>query len=260
MQSRHSGTAIVLQFANRPALEFTQIVNAFDTKMRDCGSGQRNLIWDCDDIAMLDRGPLRVALGWVRPGIRKNCWYLVIVIGPSPDEAAPLVDDAAWTALADRIIDETKAYLPFDDVFRSQVTRGIDADLIDFYTELVLSTGGADPARRPDIDGAAPRFANMDEDTSKSRASWSPHILRPSAASETSHAAPAPSATGTTSEDACIRELREILTSKDSERATYTRELVTLGALCLTMFLHVANIGGMQPVYTLLVENVLRVI
>ncbi len=228
MATRHSGTAIVLEFSSRPALDFGQIVQAFDTTMHPCGPGPRQITWDGNDLAILYRGPLRIALGWVKPCDRKPCWYLVIAAGSSKDGDTMETESAAWDALGDRIVAQVERIMRFDNVFRGQISQPIDADLIDLLTELVLSTPAEDTAAKP---------TDIDEDDPQSYAFWSAHALRSRAAPEVN--APLD---GTCAEQDRIRQLREIMVAPEDEAIGMSTHLI-IYSLCLALFLQVPKIG-----------------
>ena len=85
MENSSFGTVSALQFQARPELNFVDIVEEFDIAFQMADSPTRGLKWDCDDVAILDRDLLRIALGWVEPSDEDQPWYLIIGVGPSPD-------------------------------------------------------------------------------------------------------------------------------------------------------------------------------
>ncbi|MFX0544692.1 hypothetical protein ACEWPL_004015 [Roseovarius sp. S1116L3] len=254
-------------------MSFESLVGEFDRKLTRTGGGQSHLTRDGDDIAIFDRGPIRVALGWVAPGLRKKNWYLIMVVGPSPEATGPVPDDAAMSAMANRVLKHAEARFPTDSVFRCDVDRQIDSDLIDYMTEAVLSTDA------PIVPAPVEPLVNHGEDLSKTRASWSPHILH---AHRDAHETPTrPRARkkparlqaghlvstaldeppqqeaaheGDDEQDRMAR-IRQILTEIDPEQAISLPMHLTLYTFSLSMMLHVPSIGAALFVYNLLRED-----
>ncbi len=278
MHPQYAGTAAAFEFASRPPISFEMLVGECDRKLSRAGGGQSQLTRDGDDIAIFDRGPLRVALGWVAPGLRKKNWYLIMVVGPSPMPKGPVPDDAAMSAMANRVLNHAEARFPTDSVFRCDVDRQIDSDLIDFMTEAVLST---DAPSAPDS-GDHP--VNYGEDPLKRRVSWSPHILLAHQDAEVAFArpncrkrairvqsgrlvaaglnAPPCPAVAQESDDERNRlaQLRQILTEIDPEQAISLPMHLALYTFSLSMMLQVPPVGAALLVYNLLREDALTFI
>ncbi|MFX0543434.1 hypothetical protein ACEWPM_017245 [Roseovarius sp. S4756] len=254
-------------------MSFESLVGEFDRKLTRAGGGQSQLTRDGDDIAIFDRGPIRVALGWVAPGVRKKNWYLIMVVGPSPEYKGPIPDDTAMSAMANRVLKHAEARFPTDSVYRCDVDRQIDSDLIDFMTEAVLSTD------TPSAPNPVDPPINYAEDLSKTRACWSPHILLAHRDAEEYQkrskakkqqvrlqsgrlVGTAPDAlpvqdTAQVGDDERDRvaQLRQILTEIDPEQAISLPMHLTLYTFSLSMMLHVPSIGAALFIYNLLRED-----
>lgn len=275
MHSHYLGKAAALQFSARPPVDFHDIVAEFERKLDRAGGGQNHTIRDGDDIAIFDHGPIRVALGWVRPSQEKPNWYLIVAVGPAPNAAVPIPDGATMSALADRILKRAEARFPTDSVFRCEVDREIDSDFIDLVTELVLSTEVSEtPAP---VDGPV----NYNEDLSKTCASWSSHVLQAHRDDGEAQAKPRSKArpvelhngrlVGATpfyqvpqmieeeddDENDRLGQVRQILTEIDPEKAISLPMHLTLYTFSLSMMLQVPSVGAALLVYNLLREDVL---
>ena len=251
MSLQYFGTAAALQFSNRPPLSFDDIVGEFDAKLLSGADGKRRMTRDCDDIAILDRGPIRVALAWVRPGQRKSHWYLIIAVGPSPEATGPVPGDATLTALADKIISRAEARLPTDSVLRCEVVRPINSDYIDLVTELLLSAddASADESSADDlsVDGpAAQPTLHCDARPPKARP------CRPLQMPHTPHTDKV-----ATDEHARTEMLRQILSEVDPEKAISLPMHLTVYTFSLSMALQVPPVGIAMLVYAILREDAL---
>lgn len=241
MSLQYFGTAAALQFSNRPSLSFEAIVGEFDAKLRGGADGQRHMTRDCDDIAILDRGPIRVALAWVRPGQRKSHWYLIIAVGPSPVSKGVVPDVTKMAALADKIIQQADARLTSDSVLRCEVVRPINSDYIDLVTDLVLSAdeAGADgPVAQP--------ILHCDARPAKARP------CRPLQMPQTSHTDKV-----TSDDHARIQTLRQVLCEIDPEKPISLPMHLTIYTFSLSMALQVPPVGIAMLVYAILREDAL---
>ena len=198
---------------------------------------------DCDDIAILDRGPIRVALAWVRPspGIRKSHWYLIIAVGPSPAFKGAVPDVTKMATLGDRIIQQANAHLAADSVLRCEVVRPINSEYIDLVTDLVLS------ADDTGIDGSvAQPILHCDARPAKARPD------RPLQMPKTPHTDKV-----TPDDHARIQTLRQVLSETDAEKPISLPMHLTIYTFSLSMALQVPPVGIAMLVYTILREDAL---
>lgn len=136
------GTIAVLEYRKKPQLGFADIVEEFDISFQMADTGQRSLTWDCDDVAILDRESLRIALGWIEPFDPGASWHLVIAVGSSPagDERPPV--PGYFEAMSQHIVDHTDSYLPYDTVMQGEASCPIGSELIDRVADLLESSTG----------------------------------------------------------------------------------------------------------------------
>jgi len=134
------GAIAAIQFRTKPPLDFADIVEEFDISFKPEGL-KRSLTWDCDDIALMDRGFLRIGLGWLAPDDDEGAWYLVLAVGPGPDAPEMPDTDILCNRLTRHILRKTKAYLPFDTVYHGTVSGAVDATLIDSVIEALQELG-----------------------------------------------------------------------------------------------------------------------
>ncbi len=241
MRTLYSGTAAALQFSTPLQTGFDDIVCAFRTRLAGGGCGQVHITHDCEDVAILDCGPIRVALGWVEPGPRQSDWYLVIAVSRSLGGYG-YIDDPALTSIAESIIDQAGAHLGADNVFRCKVDRKVDTDFIDFVTEMVLNTR----------DESAKPSSNHDEDLSKHHASWSPYLLQGHSIEKEP---PQPAVEEEDTEEGRLKQLRKVLTEVDQEKTISLPMHLTLYTFSLSMMLQVPSVGAALLVYNILRED-----
>lgn len=137
------GTIAALEFRTRPDIDFVDIVEEFDIAFQMADSNQRSLTWDCEDIAIIDRESLRVALGWLPPTEPGTSWYMVIGVGQLPEKTGSNVGRESFDFLTQCIIERTQAHLPFDAVLRGDARQPVDADLIDNVFDLLRLSSDA---------------------------------------------------------------------------------------------------------------------
>ncbi|MEQ9259072.1 MAG: hypothetical protein RIG84_08220 [Roseovarius sp.] len=145
MEKQAYGSVVALEFRRRPSINFADIVEEFDIAFQMVDSRTRSLTWDCDDIALIDRDSLRVALGWLPAKEDQGAWHLVIAVGLPPQARNDQIDLASINFLADRIVERTREFLPFNAVMHGEATQPVSADLIDTVFDL-LRTSTSDMA------------------------------------------------------------------------------------------------------------------
>ena len=82
MSRQEFGEIAALEYHAPPGMDFPDIVEEFDISSRALSSQVRRLTWDGEDIAIIDRERVRIALGWLPPSRRNRPHYLVIAMGP----------------------------------------------------------------------------------------------------------------------------------------------------------------------------------
>lgn len=179
MTRKDCGTITALKYTTRPRLDFPDIVEEFDIAFQKHPTQTRSLTWDCDDIAIIDRGPLRLALGWLapesvsradkgvtdsppKPGTDDDTtrpWYLVIAVGMQPGQRNNRFDSGAYEMMSRRVAERMQKILPFDAVIRGPANQPITADLLDATFELLRAeikddrTGNSGNPRNLDENG-----------------------------------------------------------------------------------------------------------
>lgn len=137
MEKQAYGSVVAMEFRTRPSINFADIVEEFDIAFQMVDSRKRSLTWDCDDIAIIDRDSLRVALGWLPGKGPGAAWHLVVAVGMAPHARNEKMDLGSIRFLADRIVERTKDYLPFSAVMHGDAHQPISADLIDTVFDLL---------------------------------------------------------------------------------------------------------------------------
>ena len=140
------GSVVAMEFRTRPSVAFKQIVEEFDTAFQMVDARSRSLSWDCEDIAIIDRDDLRVALGWLPASEEDKRWHLIIAVGAPPQVEMDNIDIGSLRYLASAIAERTQDYLPFSAVMHGEATQPICADLIDMVFDLVRHESSYDTA------------------------------------------------------------------------------------------------------------------
>lgn len=154
MTNNTYGTVAALQYDSRPEMDFADIVEEFDIAFQMIDTKKRSLTWDCEDIAIVDRDMIRVALGWLAPSTPDDPWHLIIAVGGNPDVKHNSPDPEYYGALADYIAERTNSYLPYDAVMLGEANRPISSKLIDVVAELLKLSAQATPDHvAPDMPG-----------------------------------------------------------------------------------------------------------
>lgn len=174
MSRQTYGDIAALEYHAPPGMDFPDIVEEFDIASHGLATQVRRLTWDSDDIALIDRECVRIALGWLPPERADRPHYLVIAIGPPPrGKRSTTFDPAAYGVLLDRALDRVSGYLPFDAVLRGPCSQAVGTALLDRTFDLLAST--------------APRLSPRDIETARRKraevrqTAWSEDAVEPTA-------------------------------------------------------------------------------
>lgn len=151
MSQQTFGRIAALEYLNPPGMAFSEIVEEFDIATQGLPAQLRRLTWDGEDIALIDRETIRIALGWLPPEHQGAAHYLVIALGSSGRRHNKAFDPDACERLLRRLVERVRDYLPFDTELHGPAHRPIGSDLIDMTFDLLTRC----PTRR--TDDAAPR-------------------------------------------------------------------------------------------------------
>ena len=131
------GTVAVLEYRKKPKIGFLDIVEEFDISFQMADTGRRSITWDCDDVAILDRETLRIALGWIEPRKPGASWHLVIAVGCSPQGEKCPPAFGYFEAMSQHIVENTNSYLPYDTMMQGDASCAIGSELIDLVADLI---------------------------------------------------------------------------------------------------------------------------
>lgn len=160
MQRHIHGQIAALEYHAQPEMDFPDIVEEFDIALQKLSTQVRSLTWDGEDIALIDRETVRIALGWLPPLTENGPHYLVIAVGPKDARRPARLEAEAYDMLLRRVIERVRDYLPFDAVLRGEANQPIGSALMDATFELLASTAGDVPLGRADRAKAKTATAN----------------------------------------------------------------------------------------------------
>lgn len=143
MSRQEFGEIAALEYHAPPGMDFPDIVEEFDIASRALSSQVRRLTWDGEDIAIIDRERVRIALGWLPPSRRNRPHYLVIAMGPPARKRRAGFDPAAYRVLLDRALDRVQGFLPFDAILRGPASQPVGSALLDRSFDLLGATAPA---------------------------------------------------------------------------------------------------------------------
>ena len=145
MPIKAHGSVAALQYNSLPDMEFADFVEEFDISFQMIENQKRSLSWDCDDVAIVERDTIRVALGWLAPDKDGAPYYIIIAVGPNPKVKHNPPDPAYYAALAKYITERTNRFLPHDAVMLGTASRPVGIELIDVVADLLKLSADAAP-------------------------------------------------------------------------------------------------------------------
>lgn len=150
MSRQNYGQIAALEFFEPPEMSFADIVDEFDIASQRLAPQLRRLTWDGDDIALIDRDAVRIALGWLPSEAADRPSYLVLAVGPRNTKHETRLDPEAYEMLTRRLVERVRSYLPFDAVLHGAANRPVGSALLDMSFELLAGCAGdAARTRRP---------------------------------------------------------------------------------------------------------------
>lgn len=167
MNAQVYGSVVAMEFKARPKVAFQDFVEDFDLAFQMVDSITRSLTWERDDLAIVDRDYVRVAIGWLPSPGKGQPWHLVMVVGSSPDEDMSKVEPASYEFLADRILDRTHEFMPATAVLRGEAKEPITPELMDTLCDLLSAEVGDqahDVAHATRPDGASPETVRVNDE------------------------------------------------------------------------------------------------
>ncbi|HKK87129.1 MAG TPA: hypothetical protein VJ942_16570 [Roseovarius sp.] len=161
MTEQLHGTVAVLELKPFVTHSFEDIVEEFDLAFRPPSLTRQSLTRDGDDVAIIERGQIRIVLGWLESPAHGRPHHLVIGIGTTSDHAGAVLDAESYRLIKAKLLMHAEEYLPISTVLHTEATRPVGADLVDTIADLLHYSAyryedhyadGADPARRTDGD------------------------------------------------------------------------------------------------------------
>ncbi|HMB12489.1 MAG TPA: hypothetical protein VKN37_00655 [Roseovarius sp.] len=145
MNKQNFGNIAALEYHQPPGMDFPDIVEEFDIASHALATQVRRLTWDGEDVALIDRETVRIALGWLPPERAQRPHYLVIAVGPPGRKARATLDPAAYEVLLRRAVERVRDYLPYDAQLTGSAAQPIGSALMDRTFELLSATAPQTP-------------------------------------------------------------------------------------------------------------------
>jgi hypothetical protein len=144
MSRQNFGGITALEYHTPPDMDFPDIVEEFDIASHALATQVRRLTWDGEDVAIIDRESVRIALGWLPAQKAQRPHYLVIAVGPPGRRARAALDPAAYELLR-RAVERVREYLPFDAQLNGPAGQPVGSALIDHTFDLLTATAPKTP-------------------------------------------------------------------------------------------------------------------
>lgn len=141
MTEQLHGTVAVLELKPCLSHSFEDIVEEFDLAFRPPSLTRQTLTRDGDDAAIIERGPIRIVLGWLEGQQIGHPHYLVIGIGPTDTDEGIILDAETNRLIKAKLLMHAEEYLPVISVLHKDATGPIETDLIDSISDLLLYSG-----------------------------------------------------------------------------------------------------------------------
>ena len=162
MNRQEFGTIAALDFCVPPRQAFEDIVEELDIMFRPEGLTRRSMIWDGNDLAMIERDAVRLLLAWVSTGRADGSSYLVIGVGQSPEADGTAINAESCRFVKTALLAHLESYLSFHEVVHVDVACPLDSAVLDRFAEILCDLpvcAGQHHSQAPD---ATIRFDTLD--------------------------------------------------------------------------------------------------
>ena len=132
-----------LLFNGAPNFNFAQVVSDLSAILVPIATQARGVTWDCDDIALLDSGALRIVLGISEniPGPLSSC--LTVAVGEPLIGGATAASKSDQIALSDQIIGHLSTRCQIEDQRSYTLDQPLTPDLIDSLVDVLFQSEAA---------------------------------------------------------------------------------------------------------------------
>ncbi len=137
MTEQLHGTVAVLELKPFVTHSFEDIVEEFDLAFRPPSLTRQSLTRDGDDVAIIERGPIRIVLGWLESPVHGRSHHLVIGIGTTSEHAGVVLDAESYRLIKAKLLMHAEEYLPVATVLHKEATRPVGPDLVDTIADLL---------------------------------------------------------------------------------------------------------------------------
>jgi hypothetical protein len=132
-----------LFYSVTPTLNFAQVVTDLQSTLPDDPTSHLVLTWDCDDIAILDLGDLRLIVGFLDtlPGPHTACF--TIAMGRAPGAADPQIAQQDSAQIYSALIAHMERRQPCDHRAEHHLDAELTPDLMDQLGDALLDPSSA---------------------------------------------------------------------------------------------------------------------
>lgn len=148
-------TIAELVFVDTPVLNFARLVSDLDAVLLRLHPQERNVLWDCDEVAIFDVPGTRIALAYTETPREGVAASLLIAVGPSPRPAkrrkgaARALSATRHDLLCSRLVDRVQARLDPQAIYWHESTAGVSGELIDALSAVQPKASQSVKPRRP---------------------------------------------------------------------------------------------------------------
>lgn len=147
MTHQSFGTIAALEFPALPPQGFPDIVEELDIAFQLPDTTRRSLIWDSDDIAIIERDNLRVLLGWLPPQRDEDPGFMMMAVGPGREGGNLVISRETSEFIKVTLVEHMSEYLDFKTIFDVDATQQVGTELVDTVVEILQRDFG-----RPNTD------------------------------------------------------------------------------------------------------------
>lgn len=145
MYRQKQGSIAAFGYRQPPAAGFPDIVNAIDALLQKTDAQPRTIRWSGNNIAIIDRVGVRIALGFLPPSTVDRYTHLVIAVGERPHEPDDDILSVSNIHMADKLAHRVRDDMPFDTIMRGETPETVDEELIWALFDLLRQTSAAAP-------------------------------------------------------------------------------------------------------------------
>ncbi|MEL6410104.1 MAG: hypothetical protein AAGK67_14625 [Pseudomonadota bacterium] len=129
MYQENESSIAAFGYREAPSVDFPRFVHEIDMLLQKTDKVPRQILWPEDNIAMIDRDGLRIALGFLPPSENERFSYIIVGVCTLEDLTYG-VQKISNMHLVDKLVQRIKVDIPYDTIMRGETPEPVNEALL----------------------------------------------------------------------------------------------------------------------------------